>query len=130
MAVPRVQLTITPANLASVRRVERASENDAGDRVLTAVKQLNLQKVDPADKSKLGSALEPIQAPQGQVFVTVVTEQGTKLALVDGRQLAAAKKPGATSSLEVTLVSEALSDAAVAELHSVDSHEAQPTISE
>ena len=124
MAIPRVSFTVTGANLANVRRVEHAIEEDDGSRRLSPVKHLVLSHVDQADKSKLSSAPEQVPAGVGQVFVTVQTPNGTQLGLVDGKQFAAAQKAAKTGApgvdVKVELVSEALAETSVALLHSVD----------
>ena len=128
MAIPRVSFTVNSANLANVRRVEHAVEDESGNRSLRAVQQLTVNRLDQADKSKLSTAPETVLVGAGQVFVTVQTDKGTQLGLVNGKEFAAAQKAARTGApvadVKIELVSDALAEASVALLHSVDNLDA------
>ncbi len=121
MAIPRIGFIPS-----AITAVNKADENG----LFASVRSVNLTKVNPDDKSKLTDAPQAITLKAGEAFVTVKTAEGVKLGIVDSRALSSARRTAPAVEFPVEIVSDHLSEAAIATLHSVDGLDSEVAISE
>jgi len=134
MAVPRVQGVLTGVQPSQIASINKSDESG----LYASARKVTLTQVDRSDRTKTLAATKDITLSPGQSFVTVkVTEmqdgkpvEVTKLAIVDSRALALARRAQANVDFSVDIVSEALSDKAIVDLHAVASLDAEVAISE
>ncbi len=134
MAVLRVPGVLTGVQPSQITSINKSDESG----LYASARKVTLTQVDPSDRTKTLAATKDVTLAPGECFVTVkVTEmqdgkpvEAIKLGVVNSRELAQARRAQAHADFQVEIVSEALTDKSIADLHAVASLDAEVALSE